>query len=60
MPLARSIKEFCKEVGISPRTFYTLAERGEAPRTFYVGRRRLVGDEAGKQWLREREERAAA
>ncbi len=57
--LAHSIPEFCELVGISVRHFYNLDDRGEAPPTFWLGTRRLVGHETGKSWIKEREQAAA-
>ncbi len=57
--LAHSIPEFCELLGISTRHFYNLVDRGEAPPTFRVGSRRLVGHETGKAWIKEREQAAA-
>jgi hypothetical protein len=43
---------------ISRSLFYILDRRGEAPKTFRVGKRRLVSPEADLEWRREREARA--
>lgn len=54
-PLAYSVKDFCKAVGISPRTFYLLQKRGDGPPTIRIGRRTLIRVEAAQGWLLERE-----
>ncbi len=54
--LAHSIPEFCELLGISVRTLYNL---DDPPPTFRIGTRRLVGYEAGRAWVKEREQAAA-
>lgn len=54
-PLAYTVKEFCKVVGISARTFYTLREKRKAPPIIRLGRRTLIRVEAAQQWLKKRE-----
>ena len=54
-PLAYTVKEFCKVVGISPRTFYTLRETRKAPPIIHIGRRTLIRVEAAQKWLKNRE-----
>lgn len=53
--LSYSIEEFCAATRISRRTFYSLMEKGNGPKTITVGRRRLVSVEAAQAWLRNRE-----
>jgi excisionase family DNA binding protein len=50
-PLAYSVKEFCKLVGISPRTFYTLLKRGDGPPVARIGKRTLIRAAAIDPWL---------
>jgi hypothetical protein len=40
--------------------FYLLDKQGKAPKTYYVGRKRLVGPEADVAWVREREAEAVS
>jgi predicted DNA-binding transcriptional regulator AlpA len=54
--LAISLNDFCRSVGISRRSFYALASRGEAPPTVKIGRRRVVRNETAAAWLRAREQ----
>lgn len=54
-PMAMSIREFCRSVGISGRTFYNLAERGEAPPTVNIGRRVVIRRQAAEKWLADKE-----
>jgi hypothetical protein len=35
--------------------FYKLDEQGKAPKTYHVGVRRFITDEADAAWLRDRE-----
>lgn len=52
---AISITEFCRSIGISRRSLYTLLDRGEGPPTIRIGRRRVIRREAADAWLRSRE-----
>jgi hypothetical protein len=56
---AYSIAEFCRAHRLSRAFFYILLKRGEAPAVMKVGKRRLVSENAAKDW-REQMERAAA
>ena len=40
------------------RNVYILDAQGKAPRTYYVGAKRCVSDEADLAWVREREAEA--
>jgi predicted DNA-binding transcriptional regulator AlpA len=55
VPLAYSIKDFCRAIGISTRTFYNLRQNGEAPPITRIGGRVLVRHETANIWLEERE-----
>jgi Zn-dependent peptidase ImmA (M78 family) len=55
-----SIQEWCKHRRLSRAMFYLLDQRGLAPRTYYVGARRFISDEADAAWLTAREADAAA
>jgi predicted DNA-binding transcriptional regulator AlpA len=60
MPTAAySIAEFCRAHRVSRAFFYVLLKRGDAPKIMRIGKRRLVSDEAARDW-RQRMERAAA
>ena len=50
-----SIDQWCDRRGFSRGTFYNLERRGQAPRTFRVGTRRIISKTADEEWLRERE-----
>ena len=50
-----SIREFCQRYNISERTFFRLDDRGEAPKTIRIGRRRLILEDTAQAWLRARE-----
>ena len=56
--LAMNVPEFCKAVGISKRTFWNLAKRGEAPPVVRIGRRVVIRLEAADDWLRGLEQAA--
>ncbi len=52
---AYSIQQFCDSHNISRSLFYLLEKEGRVPKTFKVGRRRLVSREAAEKWRREME-----
>jgi predicted DNA-binding transcriptional regulator AlpA len=56
---AFTISEWCETKRISRSLFYILDRRGEAPRTFRVGKRRLISAEADAEWVRKREAKSA-
>ena len=56
---AYSIDEFCEDHGICRATLYNLWSRGEGPRFFHIGRRRLITAEAAADYRRDLEARAA-
>ena len=53
--LAYSVSGFCKAVGISPRTFWSLQKAANGPPLVRIGRRVLVRKEAAETWLKARE-----
>lgn len=59
-PLAYSVPVFCKSVGISVRTFWSLQKSGDGPPVTRIGRRVLIRRQAAEAWLANREERTAA
>jgi predicted DNA-binding transcriptional regulator AlpA len=56
---AFGIATFCKRNDISRALFYKLDKQGKAPRTFKVGRRRLMTPAAEREWLASMEGTAA-
>ena len=52
---ARSVSQFCEDHNISRAHFYNLFREGQAPKTFKVGRRRLISDEAAAEWRKQQE-----
>jgi len=50
-----TIGEWCEHRRVSRSMFYKLEHQGQAPRTHYVGTKRLISDEADAAWLRDRE-----
>ena len=56
---AFTVSEWCERNRISRSLFYILDRRGEAPRTFRVGKRRLITAKADAEWIREREAESA-
>lgn len=52
---SQSIDEWCKSHGLSRSFFYALQARGEAPRTFKVGRCTRISEAANNEWILERE-----
>jgi hypothetical protein len=53
-----TIREWCEHRRISEAMFYKLDQQGLAPRTYYVGKKRCVSDEADAAWVRAREAEA--
>jgi hypothetical protein len=60
MPLAMSIREFCRAHRLSEAMFFKLQNAGMAPRTMQVGRRKLISIESASEWRKAREEAATA
>jgi hypothetical protein len=54
-----TVREWCEFRRISPAMFYKLDGQGLAPKSHYVGARRLISGEADEEWLRERESESA-
>lgn len=54
-----TIDEFCANEKISRSFFYKLDAKGEAPKTYPVGRTRRIGSAAYHAWRAEREAVAA-
>lgn len=52
---AYDVAGFCEAMGISRPFYYRLAADGRGPRSFKLGRRRLISREAAHEWLREQE-----
>ena len=57
---ASSVTRFCKDHDISRAHFYNLFRAGCAPKTFKVGSRRLISDEAAADWRRQQEAETAS
>jgi excisionase family DNA binding protein len=47
---AYSVKEFCRQHGISRGLFYMLLRSGRGPRVMKIGRRTLIAAEAAAEW----------
>jgi excisionase family DNA binding protein len=54
-----TIDEFCAAEKISRSFFYKLAERGDAPKTYPVGRNRRISRASYEAWRASREAVAA-
>jgi predicted DNA-binding transcriptional regulator AlpA len=54
-----SINEWCGLHGVSPSLFFKLLAKGEAPRTYKIGRRTLITEAAAAEWLAARQALAA-
>ena len=53
-----TVKEFCEFARISTRLFYTQQAQGLGPKVIRIGRRVLIAQETGKQWLMDQEKAA--
>ncbi len=56
---SRGVRDFAKAYGISRSQAYEEINAGRL-RTFNVGKRRLISDEASEDWRRDREREARA
>jgi hypothetical protein len=50
-----TLREWCDHRRKSMAMFYKIAGQGLAPKTYYVGSRQFVSEEADQAWARERE-----
>lgn len=57
--MSMTVSEFCHRHSISRAFFYLLASKGEAPRTFKVGRLVRISQEAEREWIKSREAAAS-
>jgi hypothetical protein len=58
--LAFTVKEFCTQLKISTRHYYSLQAKGEGPNVVRLGRRVLISAETAKIWLLGLETKSAA
>jgi hypothetical protein len=58
-PRDPSIHGFCQRHGISRGTYLNLRKAGKGPRETAAGVRRLISEEAERDWIRERETEAS-
>ena len=58
--VAMTVAAFCDANDLSRPWFYRLMARGEAPRTFLLGRKRYISAEEAKAWARRMTEAGAA
>ena len=54
--LSYTVQQFCNAVGISRATLYEQWKLGHGPNSFFVGKRRLIRNEAAAEWLKKLEE----
>lgn len=57
---AMSITEFTEIFPISRATLYKLWKQNLGPRFFYIGRRRLISNQAASNWVKELEQDGGA
>ncbi len=55
MSATYSVRDFCREHGISRGLFYRLLREGRGPRVIKAGRRTLISQEAAEEWRRRME-----
>ncbi len=55
MTATYSVRDFCREHGISRGLFYRLLREGRGPRVIKAGRRTLISREAAEEWRRRME-----
>jgi predicted DNA-binding transcriptional regulator AlpA len=56
---SQTVDDFCTAHGISRGLFYQLVKRGEAPKTFKIGRCTRISETAALDWVASREAIAA-
>jgi predicted DNA-binding transcriptional regulator AlpA len=56
---SQTVDDFCTAHGISRGLFYQLVKRGEAPKTFKIGRCTRISEAAAVEWVVSREALAA-
>jgi predicted DNA-binding transcriptional regulator AlpA len=56
---SQTVDDFCTAHGISRGLFYQLIKRGEAPKTFKIGRCTRISEAAATEWVASREAEAA-
>jgi predicted DNA-binding transcriptional regulator AlpA len=56
---SQTVDDFCTAHGISRGLFYQLVKRGEAPKTFKIGRCTRISETAATAWVASREAVAA-
>jgi len=54
-----TIKEWCDRRRLSLAMFYKLDQQNLAPRSYWVGRKRCISDEADAEWVAAREAESA-
>lgn len=59
-PAAYSVEQFCHAHSISRALFYQLLKAGKGPRCMHVGTRRLISEEAAREWRERMAEPAAS
>lgn len=59
MNLSFSVKQLCSLVGISRATLYQAWRDGKGPKSFYVGKRRLITHSSVNEWLTQLEKEAS-
>ena len=55
---SKPIREWERFRGLSHSSTYRSLKRGDAPKTYKIGRLRFVSAEADAEWLRQREQAA--
>ena len=56
---SQTVDDFCTSHGISRGLSYQLVKRGEAPKTFKIGRCTRISEAAALEWIATRESIAA-
>jgi predicted DNA-binding transcriptional regulator AlpA len=59
-PVTMSIRDFCRQAGISRAFFYKMNRLGKTPPILKLGTRSLIAADDVKAWRRDLQQRAAA
>lgn len=57
-PFVLSVNEFCDFTRIKRSRFFRMQQEGTGPRTFKVGRQRLISRASAEEWIALQEQRS--
>ena len=54
-----ALREWLEYRRVCRSTYYNMLADGTAPKTYFIGTKRFISEEADREWLAQREEAAA-